>query len=132
MSRVIHDECAICDLLIDVGLHGRIGIASRTLLTGVSVPINALDAIVGIKRLCLADDGFTVAHVGILVTIIAQYTDSVFPSTHLLILYIRNQFVNHTLGLCRGSGRNASNANSRLLVQQICCPVVIKQGEVFL
>ena len=130
VSAVVHDQCAVLHLLLDELCHFGVAEARRRRLSLVGIPVNLLDAQLGVLFGYLCGDGVGVAHVAVAVTVVAHHADCVLPRSGVVVSYIADNLVHHHLGLFRSPCRQSSHGDVALVGDQQTAPLIVVQKAV--
>ena len=110
VSTIIHDECALRLLLLDKVCHLWISVACRRCHLGISIPHHFLDTVSRMQRMNRLYSLLSIAHVDIVVTVVAHKHDGILPVAGIGILYITDGLVDHHLGVSlRRDGETADS-----------------------
>ena len=132
MAGVVHHEHSVAHGLVQVVHHARIAETGGGRYALVGVEIDAADEIVGVLALYLANHGFSVLHVDVVVAVVVEETDGVFPCSHALVAHVVDKLIHHSFGFGSRQHGDAAHADARLGGEQVGRCVVVHERVVFL
>ena len=132
MTAVVDHQGTLVEQFKDALVDGRVAVACGRDLHGEGVPVDALVHIFGIEPFEHLHHELGIAHVLVVVAVIAQHQDGVLPGTGRHVLHIGNGLVNSLAGLlCRHYGE-APHAHIGFVAEQVASLAVVKQAVVVL
>ena len=130
VPRVIEDEGTLSLLLLDGRRGTGIAVARRRGQARIGIPHHLLDLIAGVKRGDILGRCVDVAHVEVVVAVVAKKHQRVGPGAGIEIIGVGDDLVHHHFGLSVGGDGETSNGNVELVARGgIESLTVVEQAE---
>ena len=110
MTGIVHDECSLLLILLHEFLHLGIAVARRRGLAREGIPHHFPDQIAGMVLGSFVGCIVHVAHVHIIITVVAHEHEGVLPGAGITVLGIADDLVHHHLRVVLGCHGESSHS----------------------
>ena len=132
MTAVVDHQGTFVEEFEQALAHGGVAMPGSRHLHRIGIPVDTLHHIVGVVAFEHLYHLLGIAHVLVVVAIVAQHEDGVLPCAGIGIVHITDYFVYGITGLRYGGHGEASDADIHLVVEQAAALTVVEQTEVVL
>ena len=132
MTAVVDHQGTFVEQLEQALAHGGVAVSGGGHLHGVGVPVDALYHIVGVVAFEHECHLLGIAHVLVVVAVVAQHENRVLPRSGIGVVHVGDDLVDGIACLRYAGHGEASHADIHLVEEQALAFAIVKQAEVVL